>query len=131
MPLETTPASLDHNDFVNENSHLLQHDSYTYHHQGIFLLMSTVIFEICGTLLLKGALQNTYLYAGAFLSYFLSLSIFSIALKYVSLSVAYITWSVLGIVGVTIASHYIFDEKLDLKRFACIAAIILCVIGLY
>lgn len=130
MTLETNQESFDHDDFVNESSHLL-HDSYKYHKKGVFLLVSTIFFEICGTLLLKGALQNSHLYTGAFLSYFVSLSIFSIALKYVPLSIAYITWSVLGIVGVTIASHYIFDEKMDLKRFACIAAIILCVIGLY
>ena len=96
-----------------------------------FLLFFTICLETFGTLMLKHSLIDNRIYVVAFVCYFLSLSLFSLVLKYIPLSVAYTTWCTFGTVGVCVLSNLIYEEEMRPLKWVCVLLTIPCVVGLY
>ena len=97
----------------------------------VAMLLVTILLEVCGTILLKGALYDTRVFFPAYALYFAGLSMFSFSLRYIPLSVAYTTWCALGTIGVAIASRVVYSETLSWRQWACIVMTIPPVVGLY
>ena len=99
--------------------------------QGIAFLGMTIGLEICGTLLIRKAVDDSRLFALAFGLYFAGLVMFSYTLRILPLSIAYTSWCAFGTVGVTIGSHYLFNETISMGRWICIFGTIPFVVGMY
>lgn len=80
----------------------------------MFYLLLTIGFEILGTFLLKLSDGMTHLLPaiGAGLAYVCCYVCFARALTFLPLSLAYATWAGVGIFLSTLASVYIFSEKI-------------------
>lgn len=96
--------------------------------QNIIFLFVAIFLEVIATTTLKASHNFTRLiptvitligYAGAF--YFLSLT-----LRTIPIGIAYALWSGIGIVAVTVAAYFIYQQKLD---WPAILGIILILIG--
>ena len=111
-----------------ESFEVLMHNSLI---RGSLMLFTTVFFEIVGTLLLKFSLNNPQWFVLAYMSYFISLSLFSVTLRYIPLSIAYVTWCVIGSMGVTILSQHFFEERITVQQWLCMVAIVPFIIGMY
>lgn len=59
-----------------------------------------------------------------------SLGLLGVALRGLPLGVAYATWTGIGTVGTVIAGMVLLGEPLDLRRLACVLAIVAGIIGL-
>ena len=101
------------------------------HSSSFLLLLLTVILEITGTLSLKYATHTHVFYVFSYSFYIMSLTLFSFVLTDIPLHVAYTTWSSLGIIGVTVASQFLFSEHVSFLKWACILGMILCLIGIH
>ena len=111
---------------------IAQHESYM--HPRIFSFM-TLLFTICleasGTLLLKNALHDYYCLIGAYLCYFVSLTLFAFVLRDIPLSIAYTTWCAVGSILVTLFSNILYMESISFAKLLCIIGTIPLVVGLY
>jgi multidrug transporter EmrE-like cation transporter len=119
------------NETCNLKEPLLSTSSRTINGHAIGLLCITIILETSGTLLLKKAFDNYIYMSISFLLYFSSLTLFAFTLKCIPLSIAYTTWCTFGTVGVSIMSKIIYNEELSGMKWACIAATVPCIVGLY
>ncbi|MDO6695211.1 SMR family transporter [Aliiglaciecola sp. 3_MG-2023] len=66
----------------------------------------------------------------AVLSMALSLLLFSIAIKDIPISHAYLVWLAVGASSISVINHYFFAQSLSIKQLICLAIIALGVIGL-
>ncbi|MEE2705394.1 MAG: multidrug efflux SMR transporter [Pseudomonadota bacterium] len=78
-------------------------------------LLSAIILEVCGTLLLPYTQQFTKLFPtiGMIICYALSFYFLTIVLKYLPLAVVYATWSGLGVFGIALFSYLILNQSLS------------------
>lgn len=98
--------------------------------QNFIFLFIAIFLEIIATTTLKASHSFTKLiptiitligYGGAF--YFLSLT-----LRSIPIGIAYALWSGIGIVAVTIAAYFIYQQKLDWPAIIGIAFILIGVL---
>ncbi len=97
----------------------------------VFLLLA-IICEVCGTSFLKltngfSALLPLF---GTFFSYLFSFYFLSLALKTISLGVAYAIWGGVGIVIITLIGYVCFHEPIPFLKMAFITCIVVGVVGL-
>jgi quaternary ammonium compound-resistance protein SugE len=66
----------------------------------------------------------------AALSMVFSLVLFSIALKSIPISHAYLVWLAVGVSSITIINHYFFAQPLTIQQLLCFFLIFIGVVGL-
>jgi len=66
----------------------------------------------------------------AIFSMLLSLVLFSIALKDIPISHAYLVWLAVGASSIAIINHYFFEQPLSIQQLLCFALIFIGVAGL-
>lgn len=66
----------------------------------------------------------------AILSMSLSLLLFSIALKGIPVSHAYLIWLAIGASSISIINHYFFEQPLSIQQLLCFCLIFIGVAGL-
>ena len=95
---------------------------------GYLFLALAIIGELIGTTLLKYSEGFTKFIptTGCVLAYVACFYFFSKCLTSINLSVAYATWSGVGIIAATLLSVYIFKEKIDIIG---VVGILLIVVG--
>lgn len=98
--------------------------------QNFIFLLIAIVLEVIATTTLKSSQNFTKLvpsiitlvgYGGAF--YFLSLT-----LRSIPIGIAYALWSGIGIVAVTIAAYFIYQQKLDWPAIIGISFILIGVL---
>ncbi|WP_404456300.1 multidrug efflux SMR transporter [Virgibacillus necropolis] len=62
--------------------------------------------------------------------YALSFSCMAFAMKTITPGVAYAVWTGMGSVGITLVSYFWFKEKIHLPQLACLALIVIGIVGL-
>lgn len=97
----------------------------------LLLLASTITCEVTGTLLLKQGLNDHRIFILAYTLYFVGLYLFALSLRTIPLSIAYTTWCVLGIIGVTMGSKILYHESISIARALCIASTVPFVVAMY
>lgn len=95
-------------------------------------LSFAIIFELCGTTLMKLSygLTKTAPAIGMFISYALCFWLLSLSLKEIEVSVAYAIWSAAGIVIISVIGIMFFHETLNTLKIVSIILIVAGVIGL-
>ncbi|WP_371193092.1 multidrug efflux SMR transporter [Glaciecola sp. SC05] len=66
----------------------------------------------------------------AIVSMALSLLLFSISLKEIPVSHAYLVWLAVGVSTISVINHYFFDQPLSLQHILCFALIFVGIVGL-
>lgn len=96
------------------------------------LLMVAIGMEIVATAFMKYATDKNSMSAlgAALLLYIVCLSVFGLTLAQIEMSVAYAVWSGLGTGLATAVGMFIFNEKRDPAKVACVAMILLGCVGL-
>ncbi|RMF76901.1 MAG: QacE family quaternary ammonium compound efflux SMR transporter [Chloroflexi bacterium] len=99
---------------------------------GWILLFVAITFEILGTTSLKLSNGFTRIVPSIamFIFYGVSFSVFSFALKYLNIGVAYAVWSGVGTSAIAIIGYLAFKEQLDSTKIIFIGLILVGVIGL-
>ncbi|WP_308637466.1 DMT family transporter [Paenibacillus silvisoli] len=99
---------------------------------GWILLAVAIAFELTGTISMKLSASFTKLIPSIvmFVCYAASFTLINYALGYLQVSVVYAVWSGVGIVLISIASIFIFNEKLPPLSYLWIGVIVVGVIGL-
>ena len=99
---------------------------------GWLYLFLAILFELSGTISMKLSNGFTNLWPSVSLLVFYGLSFFllSYALKYIDMSVAYATWSGVGIVAIASVSYIYFQEPFNLSKVAWVLVIVIGIIGL-
>lgn len=99
---------------------------------GWILLFVAITFEILGTTSLKLSDGFTRIVPSIamFIFYGVSFSVFSFALKYLNIGVAYAVWSGVGTSAIAIIGYLAFKEQLDSTKIIFIGLILVGVIGL-
>ncbi|QGQ93580.1 multidrug efflux SMR transporter [Paenibacillus psychroresistens] len=99
---------------------------------GWWLLFLAILFELSGTISMKLSNGFTNLWPSLFLLVFYGLSFFllSHALKYIEMSVAYATWSGVGIVAIALVAYFYFHEPFNVTKVMWILIIVIGIIGL-
>lgn len=117
----------------NLSEPLLDHRSAydRFQSNGLFLLGSTIAFEVSGTLLLKQGLNDYRIFILAYALYFAGLYLFALCLRTIPLSIAYTTWCALGIIGVTVGSSIVYNESISVARGLCIVSTVPFVVAMY
>lgn len=89
-------------------------------------MAAAIIFELVGTTLLKASdgFSKPVLTVLSIIAYVISFYGLSKALQTINLSIAYATWSALGIVVTTAISVYIYKEKITAAGIAGLVLII-------
>lgn len=92
------------------------------------LLFIAILFEVIGTSALKASNQFTKLIPSliTLVTYFCAFYFLSLTLKSLPVGIAYAIWSGVGIVLISLAGYFIFQQKLDLPA---ILGMILIVAG--
>lgn len=95
-------------------------------------LSSAILFEVCGTTLMKlsNGFSNIKYSIIMLLCYLLSLSMLTLALKKMQIGTAYAVWSSAGIVLIAIIGFLFFRESINLRKIIFILFIVTGVIGL-
>ncbi len=99
-----------------------------------WLFMTAAIgFEVVGTVSLKlsNGFEKPLFVAVTVIGYLASLGLLGLALKGIPVSAAYAVWSGLGTALVAVIGIAALGEPAGALRFACIALIIIGVVGLY
>jgi small multidrug resistance pump len=97
----------------------------------LFLILG-IIAEVVGTVSMKLSqgfsnwLPTTVMY----ISYIISLSMITIAMKSIDLSIVYAIWCAVGAFFITIIGIYYFSEPVSMLKIASITLIIIGVVGL-
>ena len=60
----------------------------------------------------------------------LSLILFSISLKEIPISYAYLVWLAVGASSISIINHYFFDQRLSIQHIFCFGLIFVGIVGL-
>ncbi|GBF73535.1 QacE family quaternary ammonium compound efflux SMR transporter [Paenibacillus sp. 598K] len=99
---------------------------------GWLLLGVAILLELSGTVSMKlsGGFTRLWPSIAMFICYGISFTSLNFALNYMSVSVAYATWSGVGIALIAIAGVLLFDERLSLVSMLWIGVIIIGVVGL-
>jgi quaternary ammonium compound-resistance protein SugE len=66
----------------------------------------------------------------AIFSMALSLVLFSVALKAIPISHAYLVWLAIGASSISIINHYFFEQPLSMQQLLCFCLIFIGVVGL-
>lgn len=66
----------------------------------------------------------------AVMSMALSLVLFSIAIKEIPISHAYLVWLAVGASSISIINHYFFEQPLSTQHVLCLALIFIGILGL-
>lgn len=79
-------------------------------------LMAAILCEVIATSLLQQSQQFTRLWAtiGMVLFYLISFYLLSLALRGITLGIAYAIWSGVGIVLVATVGYLVFNQRIDL-----------------
>lgn len=100
--------------------------------QAWLLLAAAIILEVAGTTSMK--LSQGFARAAPsvliFVFYALSFTALTLALKRLDLSIVYAIWAGVGTVLITLIGFWYFDEQATLFKAACIALIVIGVVGL-
>ena len=96
------------------------------------MLLLAGIFEIMWAIAMKysNGFTNTFPAIITIVTYILSAVFLAIALKYLPLGTTYVMWVAFGIIGTTILSVLLFNEKLTILQIISIIIILIGVIGL-
>lgn len=96
------------------------------------LLLAAIVSEVAGTTFMKLSMGFTKLVPSVLLAvcYLISLTLLNLALKGVSVSVAYAIWSGAGTALVAGIGWVLFGERMSLIKIICILLIIAGVAGL-
>lgn len=80
------------------------------------LLFIAILFEVIGTSALKASNQFTKLIPSliTLVTYFCAFYFLSLTLKSLPVGIAYAIWSGVGIVLISLAGYFLFQQKLDL-----------------
>ncbi|WP_090579921.1 multidrug efflux SMR transporter [Paenibacillus sp. OV219] len=99
---------------------------------GWILLAIAIALELSGTISMKLSESFTKLVPSVlmFVCYAASFTLINYALGYLQVSVVYAVWSGVGIVLITLAGYFIFDERLPISSVLWIGVILVGVIGL-
>ena len=99
---------------------------------GWIFLGLAILLELSGTVSMKLSAGFTKLWPSItmFICYGISFTSLNFALNYMSMSVAYATWSGVGIALIAVAGIWFFDERLSLVSVMWICVIITGVVGL-
>ena len=100
--------------------------------------MSWFILFIAGTLeagwlvgLQKSeSFTKPYYIVFAIFSMILSLVLFSVALKEIPITTAYIVWLAVGASSISIINHYFFEQPITIQQLFCFCLIFIGVLGL-
>lgn len=96
------------------------------------ILLAAGAFEVVGVIGMNRIVKKKSV--GNFIFFILgftcSFSLLSLAMDSIPLSVAYAVWTGIGTVGGVLVGMLFYKESKDLKRIACIAAIVIAVVGL-
>jgi small multidrug resistance pump len=95
-------------------------------------LTGAILFEVCGTTVLKLSEGLTRLLPSLLTVVFYGLSFFllSLALKKIEVGTAYAIWSGAGTAAIALIGWFWFQESLGTLKLVCIALIIAGVVGL-
>jgi quaternary ammonium compound-resistance protein SugE len=66
----------------------------------------------------------------AIVSMMLSLVLFSIALKEIPISHAYLVWLAVGASSISVINHYFFEQALSIQHVLCFCLIFIGIVGL-
>lgn len=96
-------------------------------------LALAILFEICGTTMLKLSQGLTKLYPtiGMMLAFIVSLSLMAMALTKIPVSVAYAIWSAAGITIISLIGFFYFQEGMNPLKITSILLIIGGIVGLH
>ena len=96
---------------------------------GLYLAFA-IFFEVIGTIALKASAEANVLWLGALTAgaYILSFSLLWLSLKSLPLSLAYATWSGVGIALTALAGVLFFQEKIDLTGLIGLSFIIIGIV---
>jgi len=99
---------------------------------GWIYLAVAIVLEVAGTISMKysGGFSKLLPSILMFLFYGISFTSLNLSLNYMKVSTVYATWSGIGIVLISAAGVFIFQEKLNLTTLIWIVVIIVGVIGL-
>ncbi|WP_028612641.1 DMT family transporter [Paenibacillus harenae] len=99
---------------------------------GWLLLSLAIVLELSGTMAMKysNSFTNWIPSVLMFLFYGASFTLLNFALGYMEISTVYAVWSGVGIVLITLAGFFIFQERLSLTSILWIGVIVVGVIGL-
>lgn len=91
-----------------------------------------ILFEVCGTVLLKlsNGFEKVGLGIAAISCYSICFWFLAPALKVIPTGVAYAIWAGMGIFAITIIGLTFFDQKLGLLQYSFLAMILIGAIGL-
>lgn len=100
--------------------------------QWVFLF-TAIIFEICGTSLMKISYGFTKLIPsiGTIVCYIITFAALANALKKIPVSVAYAIWCAAGIVVISAIGILFFKESINFLKVLSTIFIVLGVVGLY
>lgn len=90
----------------------------------------TIALEVIATTCMKLASTSPKYLVGVYAGYALCFTLFPIALRELPLSLAYATWSGVGTVASVLIGAACFAERLSRLKVACVALIVLGVVGL-
>lgn len=95
-------------------------------------LAVAIIFEVCGTVLLKlsSGFEKIGLGMAAIACYSICFWFFAPALKVIPAGIAYAIWAGMGIFAITIIGLTFFDQKLGLLQYGFITLILIGAVGL-
>ncbi|WHX47853.1 multidrug efflux SMR transporter [Paenibacillus woosongensis] len=99
---------------------------------GWLFLALAIALELSGTVSMKMSEGFTRLWPSVtmFASYGAAFTFLNYALRYMDMSIAYATWSGIGIVLITLAGVRLFGERLPLSSIMWMVIIVIGVIGL-
>ena len=91
-----------------------------------------IVFEVTGTFLLKlsNGFEKWYWGALSIVCYSACFWVLAPALKVLPVGVAYAIWAGVGIIAAAVLGAVVFDDKLGLVQYGCIALVILGAVGL-
>ncbi|MFF2481687.1 DMT family transporter [Paenibacillus sp. NPDC058071] len=99
---------------------------------GWLFLSMAILLELLGTMSMKWSESFTRLLPSIlmFIFYGASFTSLNYTLGYMNVSTVYAIWSGVGIVLISLAGYFIFQEKLSIVSVCWIAVIVIGVIGL-
>lgn len=98
-----------------------------------FYLLGAALFEIAWAFGLKFASTHARphaVLAATFVAYIVSFIMLAIALRGLPLGTAYAVWTGIGTLGAALIGILLFNETASAARLACIALIVLGILGL-
>lgn len=97
-----------------------------------FLLLLAGVFEVVWAVMSKYSAGFTRFWpsAGTIIFNIISVALLMLAMRRLPLGTAYAAWTGIGAVGTVIYGIAIFGESSDWRRLACIAVLVLGIVGL-